>query len=192
LGPSANSQFTCFTSTKVQVLTPLELQLFNAPVTPVGPSADSQFTCFTSTKVQVLTPLELQLFNAPVTPVGAECKCTFCEGCFTNLVQFGGRCVKCKRGLPRDPSQWERNVEVLCVLVYCHICVLIYCCICVSSCSGLPRDLTQWARKVEVLRIHYICVLVCYFIYVGCYYMCTRTLLYMSAAGGSHAFGTQC
>ena len=57
-------------------------------------------------------PVCLQLFNQPVTPVGGDCKCTFCEGCFVNLVQFGGRCVKCKRGLPKDVSQFERNVEV--------------------------------------------------------------------------------
>jgi len=57
-------------------------------------------------------PVCLQLFNLPVTPVGSECKCTFCEGCFNNLVQFGGRCVKCKRGLPSDAQHVQRNTEI--------------------------------------------------------------------------------
>jgi hypothetical protein len=55
----AGSQFTCFTSTKVQILTPEALCVavtFGARVCgketlPPG----TQFTCFTSTKVQILT-----------------------------------------------------------------------------------------------------------------------------------------
>uniref|UniRef100_A0A7S4P0M5 Protein kinase domain-containing protein n=1 Tax=Guillardia theta TaxID=55529 RepID=A0A7S4P0M5_GUITH len=58
-------------------------------------------------------PVCLQLFNRPVTPVNAECRCTFCESCFVNLVKFGGRCTKCGRGLPRDPMQAVVNAEVL-------------------------------------------------------------------------------
>eukprot|EP00960_Hanusia_phi_P077579 768714-Hanusia_phi.AAC.7 len=58
-------------------------------------------------------PVCLQLFNRPVTPVNAECRCTFCESCFVNLVKFGGRCTKCGRGLPRDPMQAVVNTEVL-------------------------------------------------------------------------------
>jgi len=54
-------------------------------------------------------PVCLQIFVDPVTPIGAECKCTFCEGCFVNLVHFGGRCVKCKR---------HTFSKVLCTVVY--------------------------------------------------------------------------
>jgi hypothetical protein len=47
------TQFTCFTSTKVQLLTSDEA---DCEYLHVG----TQFTCFTSTKVQILTPEELQ------------------------------------------------------------------------------------------------------------------------------------
>mmetsp|Transcript_32605 Transcript_32605/g.75882 ORF Transcript_32605/g.75882 Transcript_32605/m.75882 type:complete len:683 (-) Transcript_32605:110-2158(-) len=57
-------------------------------------------------------PVCLQLFNRPVTPVGSDCKCTFCEVCFSNLVKFGGRCTKCARGLPHDASQYVINEEI--------------------------------------------------------------------------------
>jgi hypothetical protein len=47
-------QFTSFTSTKVQILTPEELKaLYDSRDRECG--ADSQFTCFTSTIVQILT-----------------------------------------------------------------------------------------------------------------------------------------
>jgi hypothetical protein len=45
----AGTQFTCFTSSKVQILTQKTLLAAQTPRTP------TQFTCFTSTKVQVLT-----------------------------------------------------------------------------------------------------------------------------------------
>ena len=45
----AGTQFTCFTSKKVQILTQKTLLAAQTPPTP------TQFTCFTSTKVQVLT-----------------------------------------------------------------------------------------------------------------------------------------
>ena len=49
----------------------------------------------------------------------------------------------------------------------------------VSSYRGLPRDLTQWERNVYVLCMHFICVLVCYFICVGCYYICVLVHYYI-------------
>ena len=48
-----SGDFSCFTSTKVQILTPEELGSEGAG------DFSSQFTCFTSTKVQILTPEEL-------------------------------------------------------------------------------------------------------------------------------------
>jgi hypothetical protein len=49
------TQFTCFTSTKVQILTPVEPAHVDAA--RVGYTiTGTQFTCFTSTKVQRLTP----------------------------------------------------------------------------------------------------------------------------------------
>jgi hypothetical protein len=44
VGGLSGTQFTCFTSTKVQILTQ-----------HVGGLSGTQFTCFTSTKVQILT-----------------------------------------------------------------------------------------------------------------------------------------
>jgi hypothetical protein len=128
-----------------------------------------------------------QLFNAPVTPVGAECKCTFCEGCFTNLVQFGGRCVKCKRGLPRDPSQWERNVEVsMCPRVLLYMCpqyTAIYVCPHLEACRGTPRSGSALLRYLCVLVYCYICVLNILL------YMCVLT---ERLAAGPLAVGAQC
>ena len=48
------TQFTCFTSTKVQILTPEERRAFRY----------TQFTCFTGTKVQKLTHLMQSSFSA--------------------------------------------------------------------------------------------------------------------------------
>ena len=48
------TQFTCFTSTKVQMLTPEELDKRYCV------NDGTQFTCFTSAKVQMLTPQELR------------------------------------------------------------------------------------------------------------------------------------
>ncbi len=48
MGRPAGTQCTCFTGTKVQVLTPQDCGW-------TGP-AGTQFTCFTGTKVQILTP----------------------------------------------------------------------------------------------------------------------------------------
>ena len=61
-GDLLGAQFTCFTSTKVHILTAEELRGSPPPrhrlgiSRPRGP-AGTQFTCFTSTKVQVLTHL---------------------------------------------------------------------------------------------------------------------------------------
>jgi len=53
----AGTQFTRFTSTEVQILTPEELQVeYDSRQT-----LQQQFTCFTSTKVQILTLEELQV-----------------------------------------------------------------------------------------------------------------------------------
>jgi hypothetical protein len=52
------TQFTCFTSAKVQILTPDELR-----------QALAEFTCFTSTKVQILTPDELRQALAVTVPL---------------------------------------------------------------------------------------------------------------------------
>lgn len=57
-------------------------------------------------------PVCLQLFNKPVMPTNSECRCTFCESCFQNLVKFGGRCTKCARRLPVDAAQCQINEEV--------------------------------------------------------------------------------
>ena len=50
-GSTQGTQFTCLTSTKVQILTPEELR---------GSAQGTQFTCVTSTKVQILTRAELR------------------------------------------------------------------------------------------------------------------------------------
>jgi hypothetical protein len=47
---AVGTQFTCFTSTRVQILT-----VEASPSSPNG--NESQFTCFTSTKVRMLTHL---------------------------------------------------------------------------------------------------------------------------------------
>ncbi len=49
------TQFTCLTSTKVQILTPVEPTLVDAARVDYTVT-DTQFTCFTSTTVQRLTP----------------------------------------------------------------------------------------------------------------------------------------
>jgi hypothetical protein len=54
----AGTQFACFTSTKVQILTHDPPRLLPSPLQRASPRA--QFTCFTSTKVRILTPVELQ------------------------------------------------------------------------------------------------------------------------------------
>eukprot|EP00281_Chroomonas_sp_CCMP1168_P035973 CAMPEP_0206243266 /NCGR_PEP_ID=MMETSP0047_2-20121206/17518_1 /ASSEMBLY_ACC=CAM_ASM_000192 /TAXON_ID=195065 /ORGANISM="Chroomonas mesostigmatica_cf, Strain CCMP1168" /LENGTH=437 /DNA_ID=CAMNT_0053668379 /DNA_START=39 /DNA_END=1349 /DNA_ORIENTATION=+ len=56
-------------------------------------------------------PVCLQLFQSPVKPVGAACKCTFCLDCFTDLVNFGGRCT-ISRPLPRAAEQHEVDRDV--------------------------------------------------------------------------------
>jgi hypothetical protein len=51
--PQLGTQFTCFTSTTVQILTPKDLR---AEWTSCGAlTARSSFTCVTGTKVQILT-----------------------------------------------------------------------------------------------------------------------------------------
>jgi hypothetical protein len=56
---------TCFTGTKVQILTPIAKQLmFSASYDFDNPSEVLQITCFTGTKVQMLTPDELQAEEA--------------------------------------------------------------------------------------------------------------------------------
>ena len=74
-------QFTCFTSTKVQILTPevlLELLQGCGTCTSVVSQFTSQFTCFTSIKVQILThapPVGLwnvQLHNSAVGNVSSD------------------------------------------------------------------------------------------------------------------------
>ena len=57
-GPSAapaGAHFTCFTSTKVQILIPRGAA--DATAAPAG----TQFTCFIGTRVQILTPEELRV-----------------------------------------------------------------------------------------------------------------------------------
>ena len=49
--PAARSQFTCFTGTKVQMLTPVAADICGHY------SAGTQFTCFTGTKVHIVTPV---------------------------------------------------------------------------------------------------------------------------------------
>ena len=78
----------------------------------LGDGTEAMVRCMRKGHGALECPVCLQVFHSPVTPVGADCKCTFCEGCFANLVQFGGRCVKCKRGLPSDVSHCKRNDEV--------------------------------------------------------------------------------
>jgi hypothetical protein len=53
------TQFTCFTSSKVQILTPEELGDRHSQRSSA--SASPCFTCFTSTEVQILTPELLAL-----------------------------------------------------------------------------------------------------------------------------------
>jgi hypothetical protein len=45
--PTLGAQFTCFTGTKVQILT--------QKLAEEAPTLGAQFTCFTGTKVQILT-----------------------------------------------------------------------------------------------------------------------------------------
>jgi hypothetical protein len=60
------SQFTCFTSTEVQMLTPEELSADILSESAMSEHANekaaagARFTCFTSTKVQILTLEALQ------------------------------------------------------------------------------------------------------------------------------------
>jgi len=73
---------------------------------------DAMVRCMRKGSGALECPVCLQLFNRPVTPINADCRCTFCEICFYNIVKFGGRCVKCTRALPNDPSQCQINEEV--------------------------------------------------------------------------------
>ena len=59
--PHRGTQFTCFTSTQVQILTQKTLLAAQLPSDLDSPQGLRQFTCFTSTKVQILTPEEAQL-----------------------------------------------------------------------------------------------------------------------------------
>ena len=55
-----SDQFTCFTSTKVQILTHEELLLHLQFELGTARNKVIQCTCFTSTKLQILTPYYLQ------------------------------------------------------------------------------------------------------------------------------------
>jgi len=83
-----------------------------ASVLQLRDGTDAMVRCMRKGTGALECPVCLQLFNRPVTPVGSDCRCTFCEICFGNLVKFGGRCTKCARGLPRDASQYVVNEEV--------------------------------------------------------------------------------
>lgn len=74
---------------------------------------DAMVRCMRKGNGALECPVCLQLFNKPVTPVDSECRCTFCEGCFYNLVQFGGQCTKCTRRLPTNPAEFVVNEEIL-------------------------------------------------------------------------------
>jgi hypothetical protein len=54
---AAGTQFTCFTGTKLQILTQKALQ---GKYRSCSQLMSDQFTCFTSTKVQILTQTALQ------------------------------------------------------------------------------------------------------------------------------------
>jgi hypothetical protein len=65
----AGAQFTCFTGTKVQGLTPRPLispesRDSEADMSAYYAGSGAQFTCFTGTKVQIMTPEELQAADA--------------------------------------------------------------------------------------------------------------------------------
>ena len=64
----AGTQFTCFTGTKVQILTLRKLQNVSEDCRTADKLIDgvnrcTQFTCFPSTKVQIPTPEELCLLK---------------------------------------------------------------------------------------------------------------------------------
>jgi len=62
---AVSTQFTCFTCTKVRILTPEEVQEYKywpaKLLLQCRPWQHAQFTCFTSTRVHILTPEELLL-----------------------------------------------------------------------------------------------------------------------------------
>jgi hypothetical protein len=52
------SQFTCFTSTKIRILTRCECVAASSSSSLLHRGPESQFTCFTSTKIRILTRCE--------------------------------------------------------------------------------------------------------------------------------------
>jgi hypothetical protein len=54
----------------------------------------------------------MQLFTSPVKPAAGGCRCTVCEACFVNLVQFSAECPKCHKTLPSDPRKFIRNPDM--------------------------------------------------------------------------------
>ncbi len=173
------SQFTCFTATKVQILTLRKLQDLMTEVTRFGKDTKkqqkpgTQSTCFTGTKVPILTPEALRarlpqqveappkgdrlphaiylLYMCPHTAVGVSSYCYTCVLILLYMCPHTAICV----------------LTAIHVSSYCYVCVLILLCmyphaaICVSSCC-------------------YICVLIllCMFPHTAC--MCPHTAVYVS------------
>ena len=77
----AGAQFTCFTGTKVQMLTPGELHA-QRPTDSCGSCSTS---CFTGTKVQILTPEELH----------AQRPTDSCGSCSTSCLASASTRVSC-------------------------------------------------------------------------------------------------
>ena len=112
------------------------------------------------------------------------CRCTFCEGCFANLVKFGGRCTKCQKGLPKDPSKFVANAEMrravlafqqqVCCTVHVYILLCIGACctvhVYILHCTGLEM-------RIHNLHKHILqCMCICYCINLTGNWHCVATL----------------
>ncbi len=128
------SQFTCFTATKVQILTLRKLQDLMTEVTRFGKDTKkqqkpgTQFTCFTGTKVPILTPEALrarlpQQVEAP--PKGDRLPHAI------YLLYVSSYCCRCVLILLYMCPHTAIHVSSYCYMCpYCYTCILILLCMC--------------------------------------------------------------
>jgi hypothetical protein len=173
---AAGSQFTCFTGTKVQILTqlPHTCRRCRASSWRLPPATGTQFTCFTGTKVQILTPEYVRIYSINSISSGRTSSLFRLIDIETRPAYVSTRQHTSAYSISSVRTSsflWLIDIET-----YLNVCVCVCVCVCVQnthinsfqvfSCSGS----TEWKKcNNNVVRINLIIIWFTSLAYTACH-----------------------